>query len=91
MADWAVTNRKSGEVQFVKSLGGYDPSDWRIKKLSREPEAYHDFDGERLVVNEARRARIEEAGRVGRMSEIERHQDAVAKAMDRLRAERSGE
>lgn len=50
MAHWAATNKKDGRVIFVTDKN-YDPADWDLVSVNREPTEFDDFDGQKLVKN----------------------------------------
>lgn len=83
--DWAVTNRETGAVHFVKVPRGRRPSDhgypanaFSARKLHREPHEDDNFDGkkiERCPVKAAareRRARLSQLGRDELLDEVAR-------------------
>lgn len=91
MTDWAIVHKKTGETQFVKSRGAADPpgidlEEWAATKLPARPDAHHDFVDGKLVVNHERKARIAEEGRLARMSRAERQEEAIRKAVERMKA-----
>jgi len=49
MANWALTHKKTGEIQFVKSLGGIDEDMWDATPITREPTEHDIFEEGKLV------------------------------------------
>lgn len=85
---WAVTNRESGEVNFVErpigehpSDAGYGPKgDWHYVKIDRSPEEDDRFDGKRLIKCPKRARALRHAPRE------KHHQPSRVQIEDLLRA-----
>jgi len=84
MSNWAIVHKDTGEVQFVKSLGGIEETEWEINKLSAEPSPLHDYVNGRLQLNTKRKTECDETSRINSLTPIQRQQEAMQKVIEMM-------
>ncbi len=68
MTNWAATNKATGDVQYLKGLGGVDPEIWDVVPIAREPGEGDDFRDGRLVKDKEQGERARGRSTIGHLT-----------------------